>query len=110
MDRAAVVRQRLALYTILDRLDPAVDVGLEFLTHVGIKWSPHPTNDELAPEYNRIWQQIGDRSIEQLVALPPMRDTAWASPLTCSPPLLRRPYLVTAVSAALSSVESSISL
>ncbi|RXH24168.1 histidine kinase [Bradyrhizobium nanningense] len=78
IDSAAVVRQRLALYTILDRLDAAVDVGLEFLAHVGIKWSPHPTNDELAQEYNRIWQQIGDRSIEQLVALPPMRDTAWA--------------------------------
>ncbi|WP_024520925.1 AAA family ATPase [Bradyrhizobium sp. Tv2a-2] len=77
IDRAAVARQRLALYTILDRLDSAVDVGLEFLNHVGINWPRHPTNDELAQEYNRIWRQIDGRSIEQLVALPPMRDTAW---------------------------------
>ena len=31
VDRAAVTRQRISLYTVLDRLDRAVEVGLEFL-------------------------------------------------------------------------------
>ena len=79
VEKAAVARQRLALYTILDRLDRAVEIGLEFLSHVGIEWSPHPTNDELGQEYDRIWRQIGGRSIEQLVALPRMKDPAWCA-------------------------------
>ena len=35
IDRAAVTRQQMALYTILDRIDRAVEVGLEFLS---LRW------------------------------------------------------------------------
>ena len=77
VDRAAVARQRLALYTILDRLNRAVEVGLEFLAHVGIEWRPHPTSQEIEVEYDQIWRQIGARSIEQLVDLPAMTDPGW---------------------------------
>jgi predicted ATPase len=43
VDRAAVTRLRAELYTTLDQPDRAVEVGLEYLRHVGVEWSPHPT-------------------------------------------------------------------
>ena len=49
IDKAAVARQRVLLHTVLDRLDSATDIGLEFLGHVGIYWSPHPTRGEVDP-------------------------------------------------------------
>jgi predicted ATPase/signal transduction histidine kinase len=77
VDRAAVARQRISLYTVLDRLDRATDVGLEFLGHVGIDWSPHPTRHDVDEEYAQIWQRLGGRSIEQLVDLLSMTDPGW---------------------------------
>ena len=77
VDKAAVARQRVSLYTVLDRLDRATDIGLEFLRHVGIHWSPHPTNDDVDEEYAQIWRRLDGRSIEQLVDLPLMTDPGW---------------------------------
>ena len=71
---AAVTCSRLSLYTTLDRSDRAVEVCLDYLRQVGIQWSAHPTNDEVRQEYERIWQQIGGRPIEELADLPPMTD------------------------------------
>ena len=62
---------------MLDRLDRATDIGLEFLSHVGINWSPHPTSDDVDQEYAQISQRLGDRSIEELVDLPLMTDPDW---------------------------------
>jgi len=39
-----------------------------------VHWSPHPTQNEVRQEYERIWQQLGSRSIEELVELPLMND------------------------------------
>ena len=77
VDKAAVARQRISLYTVLDRLDRAADIGLEYLGHVGINWSPHPTSDDVDHEYAQIWQRLGCRSIEDLVDLPSMADPVW---------------------------------
>ena len=43
------------------RPDPAapLSVGLDYLRHLGIEWSPHPTEDEARLEYERIWSQLG---------------------------------------------------
>jgi PAS domain S-box-containing protein len=71
---AAVARLRLTLYTTLDRSDRGVEVCLEYLQRDDTYWSPHPTSDEVRREYNRIWSQIGRRSIEQLIDLPLMND------------------------------------
>ncbi|MBV8453583.1 MAG: AAA family ATPase, partial [Deltaproteobacteria bacterium] len=74
VDRAAVTRLRVELYIALDRTDRAVEVGLEYLRHVGLEWSPHPTKDDVEREYTKIWQRLGARAIEQLVDLPLMAD------------------------------------
>ena len=75
IDRAAVARLQTELYAALDQNDRAVAAALEYLRHVGVDWSPHPTNEEVRQEYEWIWQQLGDRQIEALVDLPPMTDS-----------------------------------
>ena len=52
VDRAAVTRLRAELYTTLDQTDRAVEVGLEYLRHAGVEWSPHPTKDDVEREYD----------------------------------------------------------
>ena len=47
VDLAAVTCRRIAVYTTLDRPDRAVEMGLEFLRHIGVTWSPHPTDEEV---------------------------------------------------------------
>jgi predicted ATPase len=74
VDRAAVARLRTELYVALDRVDRAVEVGLEYLRCVD--WSPHPTDDQVRQEYEQIWRQLGNRPIEALIDLPPMTDPA----------------------------------
>ena len=64
------------LYTTLDQSSRAVDVGLDYLRHLGIDWSPHPTDEEARREYERIWSQLGSRTIEDLIDLPLMSDPA----------------------------------
>ena len=74
IDIAAVACLRLTLYTTLDLSDRGVEVCLEYQRFRGVHWSPHPTKDEVRQEYERIWQQLGSRSIEELVELPLMND------------------------------------
>ena len=62
------------LYTTLDQINRAVDVGLEYLRHLGIEWSPHPTPEETRLEYEQIWIKLGSRTIEELIELPLMSD------------------------------------
>ena len=68
---------RIAVYTTLDRLDRAVETGLEFLRHTGVTWSPHPTDKEAEQAFERIWHQLGSRPIESLLDLPQMSEPAW---------------------------------
>jgi len=74
VDAAAVTCVRLALYTTLDRSDQGVEACLEYLQRIGVVWSPHPTDAEVRGEFERMWRQLGSRSIEELVSLPPMTD------------------------------------
>jgi PAS domain S-box-containing protein len=72
LERASVACLRVDLYTTLDQGSRAIAVGLEYLRHLGIDWSPHPTGDEARREYERIWSQLGSRTIESLINLPLM--------------------------------------
>ena len=74
VERASVTCLRADLYTTLDQGSRAIAVGLDYLRHLGIDWSPHPTEDEARREYERIWSQLGSRAIERLIDLPLMSD------------------------------------
>ena len=76
VERASVAGLRVDLYTTLDRSSRAIAVGLDYLRHLGIDWSPHPTEEEARREYERVWSQLGSRAIEALSELPLMSDPA----------------------------------
>jgi PAS domain S-box-containing protein len=73
-DIALVTRLRLTLYTTLDRSDRAIEVFIEYLRGRGTVWSPHPNEEEVSREYDRIWSLLRERQIEELVDLPMMTD------------------------------------
>jgi PAS domain S-box-containing protein len=74
VDLAAVTCIRVNLYTILRKIDVAVDVGLEYLRRTGGEWPLHVTDDYVQDAYNRLRQQLGSRPVEALVQLPAMSD------------------------------------
>jgi PAS domain S-box-containing protein len=77
VDFAAVTQLREELFTTLGQSDRAIEVCLDYLRHVGVEWSAHPTKEEVRQECERLWRQIGRRSIEDLVNLPLMTDPEW---------------------------------
>ena len=74
VELATVTCLRVDLYTTIDQSDCAVGVCLDYLHHLGVEWSPHPTEDEGRQEYERVWSQLGSRAIEELIDLPLMSD------------------------------------
>jgi PAS domain S-box-containing protein len=74
VERATVACLRADLYTTLDQSSRAIAVGLDYLRHLAIDWSPHPTEEAARREYERIWSQLGSRTIEDLIELPFMSD------------------------------------
>ena len=74
VERAAVACLRVDLYTALDQSNRAVEVCLDCLRHAGIDLPPHPAETEARREYERVWSQLGSRTIEELVDLPLMTD------------------------------------
>jgi PAS domain S-box-containing protein len=74
VDLAAVTSLRLEVYIMLARSDRFVEVGLAYLRQVGIELSPHPTDDDVRQAYERLWQRLGTRPIEDLIDLPLMSD------------------------------------
>ncbi len=74
VDLATVTCLLVDLYTTLNRSERAVAVSLDYLRYLGVEWSPHPTEEEAREEYERIWIQLGQRSIEELNGLPLMSD------------------------------------
>ena len=69
VDLAAVTCLQEDLFTTTGRSDCSVEVALDYLRRVGIEWKAHPVKDEVKREYERFWQQLGDRPIEALLDL-----------------------------------------
>jgi predicted ATPase len=76
IERASVSGLRVDLYVMIDQYPRAIAVGLDYLWGLGVEWSPHPTNQDVHREYERIWSQLGSRTIENLIELPLMTDAA----------------------------------
>jgi PAS domain S-box-containing protein len=75
-ERATIACLHVDVCTALDQPGRAVAVGLDYLRHVGIEWSPHPKEEEVRREYERIWSLLAGRTIEDLIDLPLMEDAA----------------------------------
>jgi len=76
VERATVTCLQMDLYVTLGQSSRTIAVGLDSLRHQGIDWSPHPTDEEVRLEYERIWSRLGSRTIEGLIELPLMTDPA----------------------------------
>ncbi len=76
VEHASVACLHTDVCTTLDQSPRAVAVCLDYLRHVGIQWSPHPSEDEVRLEYERIGSQLAGRAIEELIDLPLMEDAA----------------------------------
>jgi PAS domain S-box-containing protein len=74
VELATVACLHIEVYTTLDQAERAVAVCLDYLRRLGVEWSPHPTDEEVRSEYERIWSQLDGRAIEELVDLPLMSD------------------------------------
>ena len=75
VDSAAVTCVRLNLYTILDRSDSAVEVGLDYLRRVDDgRWPLRATAKDVREAYDRLLQRLGSAPIESLAELPLMTD------------------------------------
>lgn len=72
IERAAVACLRLDLFTVMDRSDRGVDVGLAYLAQVGVEWPQHPSDADIAHEYERLFTRLGGRPVQALAELPPM--------------------------------------
>jgi len=73
-DLAAVILIQVHLFTPQEKYGRAVDICLAYLRRLGVHWSPHPTEDEVRREYERLRQHIGTRPIESFIDLPRMVD------------------------------------
>jgi len=71
---AAVTCLRIDLYLLLARSTRALEVGLDYLRRHGLPLSSLPSEAEVCAEYERIWQGLGRRRIEDLADLPAMED------------------------------------
>src|SRR6202034_3780701 len=76
VEQAIIACLHVDVCTSLDQPGRAVAVGLDYLRHVGIEWSPHPKEEEVRREYERIWSLLAGRTIEDLIDLPLMEDAA----------------------------------
>jgi len=74
MDKAATYRLKILVDVMRAQYRRAVDNGLECLRLFGIDIPTHPSWEEVKVDYEKIWQNLGDRSIESLIELPLMSD------------------------------------
>jgi len=74
LERAAIACLHMGVCTFLAQSGRVVAVAVDFLRRVGIDISPHPTEDEVRREYERVWSNIAGRSIDELADLPLMSD------------------------------------
>src|SRR5271168_36815 len=74
VEQARVACLHMDVCTTLDQSGRAVAVCLDYLRRVGIEWSPHPQEEEVRREYERIRSRLDGQTIEDLIDLPLMED------------------------------------
>jgi predicted ATPase len=74
LEKAAAYRLKILLYIMRAEYRRAVDCGLECLRLFGIEIPAHPTREQVQVEYEKVWLNLGERSIESLMGEPLMTD------------------------------------
>ncbi|MEJ2425586.1 MAG: AAA family ATPase, partial [Candidatus Thiodiazotropha sp.] len=76
VDRASIACLHIDLCMSLDEIGRAVVVGLDYLGHLGIEWTAHPTEEQARSEYDLIGTTLDGHAIEDLIDLPIINDPA----------------------------------
>jgi PAS domain S-box-containing protein len=74
VDEAHIRTVMMCLYEIRGEIDKSVESALAALGRFGIQLTAHPSPEQLQAEYERVWEQLQGRRIEDLLDLPPMSD------------------------------------
>jgi PAS domain S-box-containing protein len=74
LELAMVTCLGMDVYMPLGQSDRAIAICLGYLQSVGLDWPLHPTEEQVRTEYERIWSQLGSRTIEELLDFPLMSD------------------------------------
>ncbi|WFU73413.1 ATP-binding sensor histidine kinase [Bradyrhizobium sp. CB2312] len=74
LQQSAVACLCVDLYVMHYQTDLAIAAYLRYLAQQGIKWSAHPTDEEVRREYEEVYRRLGDRIIEDMAELPLMTD------------------------------------
>jgi PAS domain S-box-containing protein len=74
VDRAAAYSLKIHLHIIKSEKPQGVDAALECLRLFGIEMPTHPTPEEVQAEYEIVWRNLKEQSIESLIDLPLMTD------------------------------------
>jgi predicted ATPase len=74
VDKAASYSLKIHLHLIKSEKAQGVDAALECLRLFGIEMPTHPTHEEVQAEYEIVWRNLKEQSIESLVNLPLMTD------------------------------------
>ncbi|HVK95106.1 MAG TPA: EAL domain-containing protein [Noviherbaspirillum sp.] len=74
IDKAAAYRLQVEICEVKSQHQRAVDNALECLRLFGIAMPAHPSQDQVDAEYDKLWQNLSNRTIESLIDLPLMTD------------------------------------
>jgi predicted ATPase len=74
IDKAAAYRIKIDLHVLKSENPKGVESALECLRLFGIEMPAHPTREQVDAEYEKVWNSLGERSIESLIDLPLMTD------------------------------------
>jgi len=73
-EQAAVITLLCTLYTGIMKTERAIQICLEYLSHVGMQLPAHPTQEQAMEELDTFWRLLGKRKIRTLVNLPLVTD------------------------------------
>ena len=74
IDKAAAYRLKIDLHVMKSENVKGVESALECLRLFGIEIPAHPTPEQVDAEYEKVWNNLGEKSIESLIDLPKMTD------------------------------------
>ncbi|OSJ08966.1 hypothetical protein BST63_27635 [Bradyrhizobium canariense] len=73
-DHASTVSVAVLLHLAARQVDQAIEKSLAFLSRVGIRWSIHPTDEDVRQEYERMRSRLAGREIGSLIDMPLITD------------------------------------
>jgi PAS domain S-box-containing protein len=76
-DMTLIVSKQVVLYIYLGAMERAIDLSLDCLARMNIRVPLHPTQQDLADEYERIRARIAVGGIEQILQAPALEDAYW---------------------------------